>query len=306
MPDHSDLRAKHIREYVEGQADEEVASVELVKVEGVFGEQYEVWDARTLTPKRHPWSRRKKNRWWVVTNMTNLYPFDKYPSLDYLLSFHIGLMHRVIENQRKRTDEDHPRLYVEVWRRFEQAVDMFNLAREAEDFQAVGNHLRECLLAFAREHAEETPAPTGEERPQLANFVAWSALVVRAISSDSEREYLQKLARITWDLVQPLVHDRRAWRFEAELALDAVNHFLHSVELMEVGHERGEPPKCPECGSYRLIEDFRPHENHMYRICEQCHWEEVDEEADARRETIRKHLENVEGEHVLPPKNQSW
>lgn len=305
MRDDLDLEAEHIREFVEAEAGEEVSSLEKVKTEGVFGKQYDVWDVRTYAPKRFRWNRRKKNRWWVVTNMTNLYPFDRFPSLDYLLSFHIGLMLRIIERQRKAPSEEKSHKFKEVWRRFEQAVEQFNLAREAEDFQAVGNHLRECLLAFARDHADAALVPESEERPQLGNFVAWSQLVVRSICTGSQREYLQKTARITWDLVQPLVHDRNASRFDAELALDAVSHFMHSVELMAIGHGRGEPPRCPACGSYRLVSDYRGEEDLSYTVCIACEWEQPDEADNSRRAIMEDPLRE-EGQCVLPPKSPPW
>jgi hypothetical protein len=304
LRDGLDLEAQHIREYVEGEAGEEVSSLEKVKTEGVFGKQYDIWDVRTYAPRRHRWSRRKKNRWWVVTNLTNLYPSDKFPSLDFLLSFHIGLMARIIEGQRKTPSEEQFPKFREVWRRFEQAVERFNLAREAEDFQAVGNHLRECLLAFARDHADAELVPNGEEQPKLADFQAWSRLVVRSICTSSQREYLQKTARNTWDLVQPLVHDRNASSFDAELALDAVSHFMHSVQLMAIGHERGEPPSCPDCGSYRLVSDYRVEEDLSYTVCIACKWEQLDEVANSHR-IITDPLP-AEGPCVLPPKDPLW
>ena len=71
-----------IANYVEGQArDEIVQHVEKVKQDVVLGEIYEIWDVTT-----------DKERWWVITNLTNLYSQKHFPSLDYTLSFHIGLM----------------------------------------------------------------------------------------------------------------------------------------------------------------------------------------------------------------------
>jgi hypothetical protein len=73
-----------IANYVHGQApDETVQHVERVKREVVLGEVYEIWDVTT-----------DKDRWWVLTNLTNLYSQRHFPSLDYTLSFHIGLMAR--------------------------------------------------------------------------------------------------------------------------------------------------------------------------------------------------------------------
>jgi len=74
-----------ITNYVEGQArDEIVQHAERVKQEVVLGDTYEIWDVTT-----------DKDRWWVITNLTNLYSQKHFPSLDYTLSFHIGLMMRL-------------------------------------------------------------------------------------------------------------------------------------------------------------------------------------------------------------------
>lgn len=50
-----------------------------------MGDPYEMWDVTT-----------DQDRWWVITNPTNLYSQQHFPSLDYTLSFHIGLMARVV------------------------------------------------------------------------------------------------------------------------------------------------------------------------------------------------------------------
>src|SRR5688572_1442627 len=65
--------------YVEGQCrgEETVTHVEKVKTEHVLGDAYEIWDVST-----------DKDRWWVITNPTNLYSLKTFPSLDYTLSFH--------------------------------------------------------------------------------------------------------------------------------------------------------------------------------------------------------------------------
>jgi hypothetical protein len=278
MSDTPEHEARHIRQYVANEAHEDVISVEKIKTEGIFGQQYDVLDVRTIGDKRHWWGRRKTNRWWVVTNMTNLYSFEDFPSLDHLLSFHIGLMHRIIERQRGVPAEEPSDKFKQAWRRFGQAVDRFNLAVEAEDFQAVGNHLRECLLAFARDHAEKGLVADAEDEPQLGNFPDWSRLLVRSIAEGRQRVYLDKLARITWDLIQSLVHDHGSSRFDAEISLDAVEHFLTVMHLAIVGHGQGDAPRCPKCGSYQLASDYRQDEDpSSYIVCGACGWEKVDE-----------------------------
>lgn len=68
-----------VADYVHSQARDEVVShVERVKREVVMGDPYEMWDVTT-----------DQGRWWVITNPTNLYSQQHFPSLDYTLSFHV-------------------------------------------------------------------------------------------------------------------------------------------------------------------------------------------------------------------------
>jgi len=93
---HSEHEAQEIKEYVEWQAHgaEKVLHVEKVASERVFGREYDVWDVHT-----------DKERWWVVTSPTNLYSQTLMPSLDYTLSFHIGLMARVAAQREPEGSE---------------------------------------------------------------------------------------------------------------------------------------------------------------------------------------------------------
>ena len=66
-----------IANYVHWQArDEVVQHVERVKTEHIMGATYEIWDVTT-----------DKGRWWVITNMTNLYSQEYFPSLDYTCNY---------------------------------------------------------------------------------------------------------------------------------------------------------------------------------------------------------------------------
>ena len=156
-----------IARYVEGQApDEEVKHVEKVKEEIVAGEAYEIWDVTT-----------DKDRWWVITNLTNLYSQRHFPSLDYTLSFHVGLMMR-LQSRPEGADGSDPSPFDEVFRRQEQAKHLHDRALEAEDFQAVGMQLRECLISLVAAMRRKTNVAVQGERPQDSNFVAWGALLM--------------------------------------------------------------------------------------------------------------------------------
>jgi hypothetical protein len=77
---------KVIREYVEWQANNgKVTHAERVTTEYVLGRKLEGWDVRT-----------DKGRWWVITSPTNLYSQELFPSLDYTISFHVGITARMM------------------------------------------------------------------------------------------------------------------------------------------------------------------------------------------------------------------
>ncbi len=147
-------REKDIAEYVESQArDESVKHVERVKEEVVLGDSYEIWDVTT-----------DRDRWWVITNLTNLYSQRHFPSLDYTLSFHVGLMMR-LRSRPEGARSDDPSPFDDVFRRQEHAKDRFDRAVEAEDYQAVGVHLRECLLSLVAALRQRAVISSDGEQP---------------------------------------------------------------------------------------------------------------------------------------------
>lgn len=201
--------------------------------------------------------------------------------MDYALSFHVGVTHRVLYGDRRthETDEQRDRLSTS-FRRVEQADDALREANEAEEFQAVGMRCRECLLAFIRETATEEMVPEGQEPPRRGDFIHWSELVVATIASGSSssrlRSYLRTVAKSTWELVNWLTHAENATRLDGELAVEATGHVLTVFSYALVRYERGEPDRCPICSSYRLTSDYRPElgtSGAYVTICESCGWE---------------------------------
>ena len=79
-PDRDYYAEKDIADYVMMELhDETVQNVERVKAEYVMGTPYEIWDVTT-----------DKDRWWVITNSTNLYSQRHFPSLDTHFHFTSG------------------------------------------------------------------------------------------------------------------------------------------------------------------------------------------------------------------------
>jgi hypothetical protein len=76
-PEHEE---RQVRQYVEIQArPERVTHLEKIKTEHLRTRVMDVWDVRTTG-----------DRYWVVTNPTNLYSQHDFPSVDFTLSFHVS------------------------------------------------------------------------------------------------------------------------------------------------------------------------------------------------------------------------
>lgn len=104
-----------IADYVNGQCrgEETVQYVERINTEYVSGQRFDAWDVHT-----------DKQRWWVLTDLTNLYPRAHFASLDYTLSFHIGLMHRILNRQEREPGRREPDAFDEVYRRRDEVAEL--------------------------------------------------------------------------------------------------------------------------------------------------------------------------------------
>lgn len=268
-----------IANYVHGQArDETVQHVEKIKQEVVLGKVYEIWDVTT-----------DKDRWWVLTNLTNLYSQRHFPSLDYTLSFHIGLMAR-LANRSDRVDGDDPTPFDEVFRRVDQAEQKLGNAVESEDYQSVGMHLREALVSLVIALRRRTEIPDGTELPQEANFIGWSELLMNHLcgggSNKELRQHLKNTAKETWQLVNWLTHHRNANETAASIAIHSSQTIVgHFVQILE-RNRTDQTQQCPVCKSRNVRSHFDisiPPDGDYYSSCGVCGWTnhpvERDEEA---------------------------
>jgi len=191
--------AQDIARYVEIEASGEVVKhAERVKVEYACGERFDVWDVIT-----------DQERWWVITNMTNLYSQEHFPSLDYTLSFHIGLVMR-LQSRPCGPDAKRPTPFDEVLRRHKEAIDHHDRAVEVVDYQTVGMQLRECLISLVTILRERVSLAPEVQHPQKANVVAWTEVITSALCSGRSnrilRAYLKTESREVWQLVNWLTH----------------------------------------------------------------------------------------------------
>ena len=254
--------------YMHGQTrDETVQHVERVKTEYIMSEPYEIWDVTT-----------DKNRWWVITNLTNLYLQKHFPGLDYTLSFHVGLMAR-LRSRPGGADSSNPDPFDEVFRRQEQAKHRYDRAIEAEDYQAVGMQLRECLISLIGIMRRRTELPPHIEKAKDANFVGWSGALMDHLCSGERnktlRQYMKATSEKTWQLVNWLTHDRSANKTTASIAIHGCDTVVgHYAQLLMRGRtERTET--CPRCSSRNIRTHFdigiEP-DGAYFDTCGACDW----------------------------------
>jgi hypothetical protein len=265
---HDEHDETEIVNYVNGQCrgEETVHYVERIKTEFVGGERFDAWDVHTDV-----------QRWWVLTNMTNLYPQAQFPSLDYTLSFHIGLMQRILAKQDNGENEPTP--FLEVHRRHDEVAELIIKAIEAEEFQSAGMRLRECLISLTGATRRQLQLPNGGEFPKDADVQGWNEVLIDHLcggkSNKALRQYLKTVSNRTWQLVGWLTHDRNANKTEAIIAHEAVGtqigHFIQLVIRNRVDHAE----KCPMCSSRSVTTYYDPmigEDGAYYQRCRSCDW----------------------------------
>lgn len=266
--DRDGFAEQDIADYVHSQAREEVVRhVERVKREVVMGVPYEIWDVTT-----------DLSRWWVITNPTNLYSQQHFPSLDYTLSFHVGLMARV-RSRSPSPDGSDRTPFDEVLRRFEQANERFGHAIEVEDLQAVGMLLREGLISLTTAVHRRIVLPHDVEAPQVANFVAWTDALLNVLcgggSNERLRQYLKSQSKELWQLVNWLTHSRSADRVATQIALGGCEATLSTfIQLLE-RQRTGGAEECPSCRSRNIRTYFDidlPPDGDYFLSCGACGW----------------------------------
>ena len=262
--------ARDIREYVENEADEKVEHLEKIKTEVVLGARYDVWDVHT-----------DKNRWWVINHLVNLYDQKQFPSLDYVLSFHIGLMARLSSKDVREPDESAAKV-LRVFRKLDQANAAFEIADEVEEFQAIGLHLRETLLALIPAIQDHVIIPAGDA-PKASDFKRWAELGADALATGARnadvRSSMKHFARATWDLVNWLTHAQNAVIQDVIVAMAAANSTIDIYAMVIKKKEAGSPDRCPNCGSYKIHERYRPElveygasDSQYLNMCGRCDW----------------------------------
>jgi hypothetical protein len=239
-----------------------VTHAEKVTSEVVYGQEYSVWDLHT-----------DQAEWWVVTHLTNLYDKNTFPSVDMLLSFHVGFAARLSSRSSAAEDADDPDV-LRTYRRLDVTAEALDEATEAEDYQAVAVRCREALLSLIRDLADPKMLVRDQAEPKLADFIHWSEVIADWSTPNPSlariRSYLRSIAKDAWQLVNWLTHSRSANRRLADFAYRTTSHVVLSFSSARHFRNEVEVKRCPRCDSYQLFEEFRPDDWVEVTLCEAC------------------------------------
>jgi hypothetical protein len=156
-----------------------------------MGRKMGLWDVHT-----------DKGKWWVITNPTNLYSQALFPSLDYTISFHVGVTTRMFARERHYDGNVRVRRLMPTAKRLEAAGHALDAADEVDEFQAIGMKLRECLLTAIQTLAKPEYLLAGQEPPKRGDFIHWAEQIADAIAPGEKmketRHYLKTTSKAAW------------------------------------------------------------------------------------------------------------
>lgn len=257
--------------YIASQApDERVELVQKVYSERVHSVVHDIWDVHTDV-----------ERWWVITQPTNMYSQEQFPNMDLALTFHVGLCLRIPRADRESLADLRVEPLLACWRALQGAQDALGSAKELEDSQAIGVRCREALLSLIHSVQDALPSATALSDLKRSDFLGWADVVtdvVLAGSSQKARRVLVKAsAKAAWDFANWLTHTRSAHFHDAEAAISATEQVLGLFTTACVRHLRGVPDACPSCGSQRLgpqraVDPDSPATVYERPACQVCSW----------------------------------
>jgi hypothetical protein len=106
----TEQETKDVIEYMRWQApDLSIEMVQKVYSENVLHVRHDVWDVHT-----------NKDRWWVITEPTNLYLQGQFPNMDLALIFHIGLCLRIPRSEQQKLSALPVEPFAEAYRYLEE------------------------------------------------------------------------------------------------------------------------------------------------------------------------------------------
>ena len=260
-----------VTSYFQGQApDLKVEFIQKVYTENVLDHRHDVWDIHTC-----------KDRWWVITNPSNLYSQDQFPNMDLAVTFHIGLCLRIPRSEKQKLSELPIEPFVQCYRYLSDASDALSQAQEVLDYQSIGLRCREALLAFVDAAQTVLPWTSSESRPKKADLRAWADHVCNVMmvgDSHKERRHLFKTQlESAWTFANWLTHAKGSRWHDAEAALATTENTITLCTSSVIRFMRGVPETCPACGSHRLSPQ-RGFRDDLLEVewerptCDKCDW----------------------------------
>jgi hypothetical protein len=269
--DATDGEVDQVKRYMASQApDLVVVFLQKVHIENVLGYRHEIWDVHC-----------DKQRWWVITNPTNLYSQEQFPSMDLALTFHVGLSVRIPRSEKQKLADTVMHPFAECARLSSECMEALSEAEEVSDFQAVGVRCREALLAFTSAAQIVVPWTGIGDAPQRANLKAWADHIFNttlAGKSHAERRSLFKtLLTSAWDYSNWLAHTKSSNWYDAEAAALTSEQVIGISISVVVRHIRKVPETCPSCRSSQLSPQVGTHTSQPAvewerPVCEKCGW----------------------------------
>jgi hypothetical protein len=295
----TDDEIKQVTEYMAGQAaDLTVEFLQKIYVENVGGHAHAVWDVHT-----------NEDRWWVITNPTNLYSQQQFPNMDYALTFHIGLCIRIPRTEKQKLSDLPIEPFAACYRVLSTARDTLLQADGIADYQGIGVKCRETLLTFVDAAQTVLPWTSTEERPQRANFKAWvdhvCTVVLPGSTHEDRRHLFKTLLDSAWKFTNWLTHSKRSHVRDAEAAIEVTESATTLSVSAIIQYLRGVPDDCPACGSQHLSPERGVHTSIPDVLwerptCDDCGWVGEPVEIKAIPEEPEPTTEPPDSECVIP------
>jgi hypothetical protein len=261
----------HVLGYMGSQApDLTVEFAQKIYSENVLDHRHDVWDVHTNV-----------DRWWVITNPTNLYSQAQFPNMDLAVTFHVGLCLRMPRSEKTKLAEIPIEPFAQCYRYLSEASDALRQAQEVADYQAIGVRCREALLAFVEAAQTVIPWVSEKDRPKRADFRAWvdhiCSVSLAGPSQKDRRQLFKTLLDSAWGFSNWLTHTKSSKWHDAEAASSTTENAVALCISAVIQHIRGVPDACPACGSHRLsperaFDPARPDDEWERPTCMRCDW----------------------------------
>lgn len=245
-----------------------VTFTQKVYAETIVGHRHDVWDLHA-----------DDGRWWIVTNPTNLYSQEQFPSIDLVVTFHMGLCLRIPRANSSSTDTSNIMPIAGIFQQMNEVEASLSQADGLLGYRAVGVGCRETLISVIQFLQDAGQWPDSELK--RSDVKGWSDLFLGIVLVGSENEKRRKLLRSSikeaWDFSNWLTHTSSATWHDAEAAHNSVSHAVNLLVPLMIRYFRNIPDSCPECGSAHISLQYGhnqddPEIEWERPACDDCSW----------------------------------